>query len=201
MTAGYRTAIAEYIAREAKPAEKFGHQPRLYALTRLIGKGMEYDDDVVYAAAWLHDLGVFVGHRPEDPELLARWDHVAYTVEKLPAILTGFGFPSEKVPAVLDAVRTHQPKDDPATIESVILRDADILERLGAMGALRAISKVGKDTRFPTYTPAIAALRRALNDLPPLIRLESTRDLAQPRIRILQAFLAAVEDEAGGSLF
>lgn len=201
MTAGYRTATAEYIAREAKPAEKFGHQPRLYALTRLIGKGMEYDDDVVYAAAWLHDLGVFVGHRPEDPELLARWDHVAYTVEKLPGILSGFGFPAEKVPAVLDAVQTHQPKDDPTTIESVILRDADILERLGAMGALRAISKVGKDTRFPTYTPAIAALRRALNDLPPLIRLGSTRDLAQPRIRILQAFLAAVDDEAGGSLF
>jgi uncharacterized protein len=67
----FRQAIADYIAREARPVDKYGHQPRLYALTREIGKGLPYDDDVVYAAVWLHDLGVFVGHRPEDPAELA----------------------------------------------------------------------------------------------------------------------------------
>ena len=197
----YRTAIAEYIAREARPTEKFGHQPRLYALTRLIGRGMDYDDDVVYAAAWLHDLGVFIGHRPEEPALLTRWDHVAYTVEKAPGILDAAGFPADKVPAVLEAIRTHQPKDDPTFIEAVILRDADILEQLGAVGVLRAISKVGKDTRFPTYTPAIAALRRALVELPPQLRLETTRALAAEKIETLKDFLAAVDAETGDSLF
>jgi uncharacterized protein len=201
MTASYRTAIAEYIAREARPAEKFGHQPRLYALTRFVGQGLDYDDDVVYAAAWLHDLGVFVGHRPEDPVLLARWDHVAYTVDKVPGILIEAGFPTEKISHVLDCILTHQPKDTPTSTEAVILRDADILEQLGAVGVLRAISKVGKDTRFATYTTAVAALRRVLNDLPPLLRLEPARQLAEPKIRTLQIFLSAVTDEAGESLF
>lgn len=201
MTTGYRTAIAEYIARQARPPEKFGHQPRLYALTRLIGHGMNYDDDVVYAAAWLHDLGVFVGHRPEDREQLKRWDHVAYTIAKVPDILIESGFPAEKIAAILDAIRTHQPKDDPTTIEATILRDADILEQLGAVGVLRAISKVGKDTRFQTYTPAVAALRRALEEYPPLIRLDSTRALAKARIDTLRQFLDSVEEEAGSSLF
>ncbi len=58
----WRVALAEYIAREAKPVEKYGHQPRLYALTQQIGSGLSYDDDVVYAAAWTHDIGVFMVH-------------------------------------------------------------------------------------------------------------------------------------------
>ncbi len=62
--AGWRDALIEYLRQEAKPVEKFGHQPRLYALTQQIGKTLVYDDEVVFAACWLHDLGVFVGHRP-----------------------------------------------------------------------------------------------------------------------------------------
>ena len=61
----WRAAIENYIAAHANPTHKFGHQPRLYALTQLIGAGLTYDDDVVFAAVWLHDIGVFIGHRPE----------------------------------------------------------------------------------------------------------------------------------------
>ncbi|HVX65326.1 MAG TPA: HD domain-containing protein, partial [Bryobacteraceae bacterium] len=120
----FRTTLADLIAREARPLDKFGHQPRLYALTQQVGEGQEYDDDVVYAAAWLHDLGVFIGHRPEEPEALARWDHVAYTAGRAPALLEEAGFPGAKVPAVLEAIRAHQPHDEPSTVEAVILRDA-----------------------------------------------------------------------------
>ena len=71
--AGFRPALVNYIREQAKPVDKLSHQSRLYALTREIGAGHEYDDDVVFAAVWLHDLGVFVGHRPETPAELARW--------------------------------------------------------------------------------------------------------------------------------
>jgi uncharacterized protein len=201
MAADYRSAIAHYIAREARPEEKYGHQPRLYALTRRIGAGLEYDDDVVFAAAWLHDLGVFTGHRPEDPIALSRWDNVAYALEKVPAILAAVGFPAEKVPAVLEAIRTHQPGYDPVTPEATILRDADMLEQLGAIGVLRTICKVGRDTRYSTFTPAVAALRSALADLPPRLRLDTTRAIAAEKIRILGLFLASLDEEAAGALY
>ena len=161
---------------------------------------MAYDDDVVFAATFLHDFGVFVGHRPEDPALLGAWDHVAYTTAKTPALLRSMGFPAEKIEAVLEVIRTHQPKDDPTTIEGVIVRDADILEQLGAIGVLRTVSKVGSDTRFSTFTDAARSLEKAWKELPPMIRLESTRRLAQPRIATLQTFLHALEDEAGSDL-
>jgi uncharacterized protein len=197
----YIGALARYVETQARPVDKFGHQPRLEALTQAVGAGLEYDRDVVAAAAWLHDLGVFWGHRPEDPDQLSRWDHVAYTCSRGPQILREAGFPEEKISAVLDAIREHQPKDEPTTVEATILRDADILEQLGAIGILRTVSKVGRDTRFPCFTDAVGVLRRNLDELPLQIRLASTRRLAQPRIQILREFLRAVDDEAGHNLY
>ena len=59
--------MVEYIRTQAKPPDKFSHQPRLYQLAKRLAEGRAYDDDVLYAAAWMHDLGVFIGHRPEGP--------------------------------------------------------------------------------------------------------------------------------------
>jgi uncharacterized protein len=193
--------LAAWIEQQARPVDKFGHQPRLEALTAAVGAGLQYDRDVVSAAAWLHDLGVFAGHRPEDPVQLAHWDHVAYACSRAPAILREAGFPEEKIPTALQVIREHQPGDEPSTLEATILRDADILEQLGAIAILRIVSKVGRDTRFPRFTDAVAALQRNLDELPGKIRLPETRVLAQSRIAILREFLRAVSDEAGSSLF
>src|SRR5664279_3785386 len=177
-SASFRDAIASYIRGEAQPMDKFGHQPRLYALTLLIGEGLDYDDDIVYAAVWMHDLGVFIGHRPEDPTELARWDNVAYALDRTPGILTALGFPAHKICLVVEAIRTHQPSSEPGSTEGVILRDADILEQLGAVGILRAVSKVGRDTRFSDFTAAVEVLRRSYESLPGQLRLPGARSLA-----------------------
>lgn len=201
MPSVYLAALREFILEQARPVDKFGHQPRLVALTDSIGAGLDYDRDIVHAAAWLHDLGVFLGHRPDNPDSLSTWDHVAYACDKASAILCQAGFPEEKIPAVLDAIRQHQPSDEPATIEATILRDADILEQLGAIGILRTVSKVGRDTRFARFTDAVAVLRRNLSGLPGKLRLPAAQRLAESRIGILGAFLDAVEAEAGPDLF
>ena len=197
MTTLWRQTLVSYMEGQAKPVEKYGHQPRLYALTQLIGQGNVYDDDVVFAACWLHDLGVFTGHRPEEPQALARWDNTAYAVERAPTILRGFGFSEGRIAAVLEAIRTHQPQAEPQSLEAMILRDADILEQLGAVGILRTACKVGRDTRFQTFTHAVRSLERAVEVLPPLLRLPRTRALAEPRIAAMRAFLDAVAGEAG----
>jgi len=197
----WRVNLAAFVEREVRPVEKYGHQPRLYALTLKVGEGLVYDDDVVYAAAWLHDLGVFAGHRPEDPVALARWDHVKYAIEQVPAVLAACGFEAAKVPAVLECIRNHQPKDEPETIESTILRDSDMLEQLGAVGIVRTVCKVGRDTRFATFTDAAAFLQKAVDELPMLLKLPTSRALAEERMRMHRAFLAALADEADGRLF
>ena len=194
-----RAAIAAYIREQARPVDKYSHQPRLYALAVRVGAGQEYDDEILYAAAWLHDLGVFIGHRPEEPEALSRWDNVAYAAERAPALLAGWGFPEAKIAAVQAAIRDHLPARAPTTIEGTILRDADILEQLGAVGMLRNVSKVGRDTRYPTFAEVLALLRRNLHTLPGQLRLPAARALAAPRIQVLRAFLDAADDEGAGA--
>src|ERR1700689_4810399 len=196
----FRLPLAEYVRSQALPVDKLGHQPRLYAMTRLVGQGLAYDDDVVYAAAWLHDLGVFIGHRPEDPVELSRWDNVTYAMKQAPAALLQSGFPTTKVAQVVEAIRTHQPHLTPSSIEGMILRDADILEQLGAIGILRVAAKIGRDTRYPTFTDAATTLRKALVELPGKLHLDAAKALAQPKIVLLQGFLKELDQEAHGAL-
>jgi uncharacterized protein len=191
----FRPAIIAYIREQARPVDKFSHQPRLYELTRTIGAGQSYDDDVVFAAAWLHDLGVFVGHRPEDLEALVKWDFLGYVMKQTPEILSRFGFPAEKIPAVVEAIRTHQPKDNPTTIEGIILRDADILEQLGAVTVLRTLCKIGRDTRFKTFPDALRVMRKNADILPGQLKLPASQKLAGPRLQVLHQFLEAAQAE------
>lgn len=196
---GYREAIVEYVRAQAKPPDKFSHQLRLYQLAKRLAEGQPCDDDVIFAAAWLHDLGVFIGHRPEDPTALAAWDHVAYACRQAPQILRQLGFPEAKIPAVVEAIRTHLLSGRPVSFEATLLRDADLLEQLGAIAILRTVSKVGRDTRFVRHADAVRSLRQQVEQLPPELRLASARCLAGPRVEILKAFLAAVETDSDGN--
>jgi uncharacterized protein len=200
----WRQQLEHILRAQANPAHKYSHQTRLYALTQQIAAqttpALVYDDDIVFAAAFLHDLGVFIGHRPEDPYALRRWDHVAYTCAQAPGILAAVGFPTEKLPAVLACIREHQPHDTPGSTEAILLRDADILEQFGAIGILRTAAKLGSDTRFHNFADVQASLQRALDTLPSHIHLAATRTLAAPRRAALQAFLQALQDEAGPHL-
>lgn len=191
----FREAIVEYIQREAIPPDKFEHQLRLYALAKLLAQDYAHDDDVIHAAAWLHDLGVFAGHRPEDLAQLEAWDNVAYAMHRSPDLLEGWGFPKTKIPAVIEAIRTHQPFAQPATREARILHDADILEQLGAVGILRVVSKVGRDTRFAKHTDALRVLRKCAAELPAHLEIPLARKLAQERVAVLQAFFDAADRE------
>jgi uncharacterized protein len=196
---GYRAALVEYIRAQAKPPDKFSHQARLYQLAKRLAEGQPYDDDVLFAAAWLHDLGVFIGHRPEDPAALAAWDHIAYANRQAPGVLRQLGFPEGKIPDVLEAIRTHLPSAAPTALEGALLRDADILEQLGTVAILRTVSKVGRDTRFVRYADALLVLRRNIEQLPAQLQLDSARRLAEPRVATLKAFLTAAEAEADGN--
>jgi uncharacterized protein len=198
---GWRDSVVEYIRAEAQPADKFGHQPRLYALATRIGRGMEYDDDILFAAVWMHDLGVFLGHRPQDPAQLSQWDHVPYTIRRSRELLSDWGFPKEKLDAVAEAIRTHQPKDEPTTVEAILLRDADILEQLGAIGLMRAVVKVGRDTRYPSFTSILPILNQAVNLLPSQTRLIASESMAQARAAVLRSFLDAIEQEVQDMLY
>ena len=196
----YRSMLRSLLRDEARPAHKFGHQPRLYLLCEQIGAELTYDDDVVFAAVWLHDLGVFEGNRPTVVSELERWDHVRYAVHRGSELLAGSDFPAAKIAHVMRVIEEHQPRDTPSSIEASLVRDADILEQLGAVTILRTAAKLGSDTRFATFVDARDYLKRQLETLPAMLQLPRSRTLAEPRIRVLASFLESLETEAGSEL-
>jgi len=200
----FRKELEAYLRGEAKPRFKYAHQLRLYALTQRIAADTvdapAFDDDVVFAAAMLHDLGVFVGHRPEDPELLRAWDHVAYVRERGAGILVPMGFPEAKVAAVIACVEEHMPQCEPQSFEATLLRDADMLEQMGAVGILRTAAKLDSDTRFHLFSDVRRTLERTLETLPGQLKLEASRRLAEPRVALLRAFLDGLDAEVGEHL-
>jgi uncharacterized protein len=149
----------------------------------------------------MHDLGVFLGHRPQDPGQLSRWDHVPYTIQRSRELLSKWGFPPQKLDGVAEAILHHQPKDEPTTVEATLLRDADILEQLGAIGILRAAAKVGRDTRYPTFTSILPVLASAAEHLAEKTRLTQTKVIAQSRAEMLRSFLVAVSIEGRDQLY
>jgi uncharacterized protein len=113
-----------------------------------------------------------------------------------PDLLASFEFPAAKIPAVVEVIRTHQPAYEPATIEGRIVRDADILEQLGAIAVLRTVCKVGRDTRFETFTEALNSLKKSLATLPAQLHLVTSRRLAKPKIHALKNFIESAEQES-----
>src|SRR5262249_37443047 len=132
------------------------------------------------------------------PARLAAWDNVAYAVEQTPSVLRQFGFPEEKISTVVDVIKTHLPRSKPTNFEGILLRDADILEQLGAIGILRTVCKIGRDTRFVTFADALETLKHNVEQLPGQLKLDSARRRAVARIQILKEFLHNAETEAGG---
>jgi uncharacterized protein len=101
----------------------------------------------------------------------------------------------------VESIQPHQPQDEPARIEAVLLRDAEILEQLGAIGALRAVVKVGRDTRYSTFSSVLPVLKNAVEHLPARLRTASARSLAAPRVERLRSFIAGIEAEPGELLY
>src|SRR5208337_3238266 len=108
--------------------------------------------------------------------------------------------PAKKLAGVGEAIRTHQAKDEPVLMEAVLLHDADILEQLGAIGILRAVAKVGRDTRYETFSSVIPVLRNALEYLPGQLRLGTSKDSAASRVELVRSFISALEEEAASQL-
>jgi uncharacterized protein len=62
-------------------------------------------------------------------------------------------------------------------------------------------AKIGRDTRYPTFTDAAATLRKALAELPGKLHLDAAKTLAGPKIALLEGFLEGVDQESHGALY
>jgi hypothetical protein len=63
-------------------------------------------------------------------------------------------------------MRTHPLDGNPTQVEGVLTGGTDILEQLGAIEALRAAAKTGRDSRYDIFSSVMPVLRHAVNYFP-----------------------------------
>ncbi len=193
-TAGdWRSTVRTLAAKHFKnPAWGYSHCMRDYALARELAAAdhVTFDDDVLYAAAYLHDMAAFP---PWEKEKL---DHSDVAGDIVDTVLTGTGFPTAKIDAVRGAIRTHMYYRDPAGPEALYLHDADALDWLGAIGVARIMALVDPNGGSPDGPKAVKMLEDNLKSVPSRVLSPAGRAMVPPRKAELEAFLKDLRRES-----
>jgi uncharacterized protein len=193
-TGNWRTAVHRFVEANMKhPAWGLSHSMRDYELAKQLAAAdqVTLDDDVLYAASYLHDVAAFAPFRKPGVD---HQDEAARIVESL---LAGTGFPMAKIEAVRGAIRTHMFARDPVGPEAIYLHDADALDWLGAIGVARAFGLVDPKGGDPNGPAAVKDLEHSLEAVPPRIVSKAGKTLAPQRERELEQFLHDVRAESG----
>ncbi|HEV2182003.1 MAG TPA: HD domain-containing protein [Gemmatimonadaceae bacterium] len=169
------------------------HGRRDYETTLALAKaeGLTVDDDALYAAAYLHDMG---GIPPYD---LPGVDHGDRSIQLVDTVLRDAGFPMEKSALVKEIIDHHQYYRPPDTLRvAVLFRDADILDFMGAIDVARIISLTSREKFTPDLAHAVAVIREQMKDMPTLLQSDAAKREGQKRVREMQQYLDALSAES-----
>jgi uncharacterized protein len=173
------------------PAWGWQHSERDYRLAVQIaqGDGLHVDTDVLFAAAMMHDMAAF---KPwENPKI----EHGSIAAIASEPILRKAGFPMAKFPAVQAAMRTHMFYTPVGKVpEAIALHDADSIDFLGSMGALRIIALTGEDK--PSTKGAIKTLHEFVHTIPSRLITKTARAMSVARVAELTRFLNDIQTES-----
>jgi uncharacterized protein len=190
--ADWHATVRDFAAKHFKnPAWGYSHCMRDYALARELAAAdhVALDDDVLFAAAYLHDMAAF---KPWENEKLDHSDVAAGLVD---TVLKGTGFPMAKIDAVRGAIRTHMYYRDPVGPEALYLHDADALDWLGAIGVARIMALVDPNGGEPDGPKAVKMLEGNLKDVPARVLSPAGRARVAPLKAELEEFLKDLRRE------
>jgi uncharacterized protein len=168
------------------------HVRRLLRLMQEIGADLAYDAHALGIAVYLHDWGAFPRYRQPGVEHALRSRQVAEA-----EILPQMDLTSAQITLILDAIERHDYRDPrPApSSEALLLREADFLDFLGAIGFARAFAWGPND--LSTCYRRIQSRREALQDRFTLPRAQA---LAATRLARLAQCLDWLQEESLGAL-
>jgi hypothetical protein len=185
-TSQWRAVIGKFAQEHFKnPAWGYSHSQRDYRLARELAAAdrVTLDDDVLYAAAYLHDMAMF------EPWEKSGVDHADQAAAIVDTVLRNTGFPMKKMDAVRGAIRTHMFDRNPIAPEALYLHDADALDWLGAIGVARIFGLVDPKGGNPTGPEVVPMLESNLAKVPPRVLSPAGKARVRERAEQLEKFL------------
>lgn len=184
------------------------HARRVLATALKIAEaeGNDDDDDILTAAAYLHDLVNVPKNHPN------RSQASAMSAKAAIPLLKEIGMPMHKIAAVCHAIHAHSFSANitPETSAAKIIQDADRLESLGAIGIARTFYVSGVLNRplfdgsdpLAVYRPlddqayALDHFEAKLLTLAGTMQTETGKRIAEERTEFMKAFVAQIAEEA-----
>lgn len=168
------------------------HAERDYQLSIALAEqeGIKVDADILFAAAFLHDIGAIDPFRKKDVE------HSIRSVEIAEPLLQSYGFPMQKWPTVKATILGHMfYADRPIDEEAIMLHDADILDFLGTIGIVRVISVTERHAWAESLSGALTTLQQFKIDLPNKLITNTAKKIAIQRTLEMEQFFSTLNQE------
>ena len=190
LDAAWKSKIYGFARDKLKhPAWGWTHSERDYLLATDIAarEGLAVDTDILFAAAFTHDIGA-IGEFQKDGV-----DHAVRSVEIAEPLLKEAGFPPEKLAAVREAILGHMHDKAPGKgSEAILLHDADTLDFLGSVGIARRLAVTGTAT---DYSVGVGRIKEFADKLPGRLVTRTAKAMAGPRVEEMRRFLATLDAE------
>jgi uncharacterized protein len=194
LEAQWQKKVYEFAQANLKhPAWGWAHSERDYnvALELAIADKLTVDKDILFAAAFLHDMGAI------DPYSQDNVDHALRSTQVCEAILREAGFPMDKFPQVKEAILAHMYDASTSKLpEAIVLHDADTLDFMGTIGVARRLSTTGSGTDFRR---PLKTIERESDNLSSKLLTEAARKMGSQRAEETKVFLKALAAETFGN--
>jgi hypothetical protein len=191
-TPGWRAVVSKFAQEHFNhPAWGYSHCLRDYQLARelALADHVTLDDDVLYAAAYLHDMAAF------EPWQKSGVDHADQAAAIVDTVLKNTGFPMKKIDAVRAAIRTHMFDRTPVGPEALYLHDADALDWLGAIGVARIFGLVDAKGGSPSGPAVVPMLESNLAKVPGRVLSPAGKARVPERQEQLATFLRELRQQ------
>jgi len=206
-----RLRILYFMAKQGDrmfPEHDLNHAQRVKNLCLFINEAdsLNLDEEILTAAAFLHDIGYISDDSPK---------HVESSIQIAQELLPAIQFPRNKISPVITCIKNHDTVQERSgwkkevSIECKVLRDADAIESVGALGIIRYASWGGRH-QMPFYNQS-KKLDNKSRLFPNIDLMENikirTRELIsrcytktgmaimRERIKIMQKFISEIEKE------
>lgn len=176
-----REEIKKFVAKEldGEVAAGIDHFERVYEIAKRLG--LDYDDEILYTACFMHDLG-------ENP-------HQVSASKIAGKFLEESGFSKEKIATVQEAILEHIPTGKPKSNEAILLHDADLLDFLGATGITRLSIGAWDWMGKKSLAEFLAVFKNFRKTAYEGLVLDRSKELAEPKIKFMDESIAALEKE------
>jgi len=168
-----------------KGCHDFSHIERVYNFAIAISEGLNLDLDVIKTSALLHDIS----KEKEINESIK--DHAEHGSIEAKKILEEMEFPEDKIESVCKCIKLHsKPNNNSGINELRVLKEADGLDGIGAIGIARAYSFFGQKFVFYDFAKKSKSMVDFLDSFSNLdfFKIPKAKKIAEKRIKFMKDF-------------